>query len=145
MENENDLKFWLGIKIWCIISIIGSSLSALVSLYFGFYSVATICTGTVILYVWLLLSKKRITFYLILFVAIVRIIIGLIILKEPKLILGSGNSLITYAFLYKYWKQMKQLCIARTLLFCSKGTCFWIKSQFCGFTAIKNYHHTDSR
>lgn len=107
MENESDLKFGLGIKIWCIISIIGSSLSALVNSYLGLYSVGAICTATVILYIWLLLSKKRITFYLILLVAIVRVIIGLIVLKEPKLILGLGNSLITYAFLYKYWKQMK--------------------------------------
>lgn len=107
MENENDLKFGLGIKIWCVISIIGSALSALVNLYLGIYSVAAICTGTVILYSWLLLSKKRIAFYLLLLIAIVRLLINLVVFKEPKFILGLGNVLITYAFLYKYWKQMK--------------------------------------
>lgn len=107
MENENDLKFGLGIKIWCIIQILGSSISVLVNLSLGFYSVAAIYTGTVILYIWLLLSKKRLAFYLLLLLAIVHLLIDLIVFKEPKLILGLGNFLITYAFLYKYWKQMK--------------------------------------
>lgn len=107
MEIENELKFGLGIKIWCIISILGSSLSTIVNLYVGIYSVAAICAATVLLYVWLLLSKKRIAFYLILAVAIVRVVIGLVVFLDPKLILGLGNCLITYAFLHKYWKQMK--------------------------------------
>ncbi|WP_312502252.1 hypothetical protein [Lacrimispora sp.] len=106
MENEGSLKFGLGIKIWCIISILGSTISALVNLNIGFYSVTAICIGTVILYVWLLFKKKRIVFYLMLIVAIVRLIIGLVAFKDPSLILGLGNPLITYAFLHKYWKQM---------------------------------------
>lgn len=107
MENENVLKFGLGIKIWCVISILGSIFSSLTNLIYANYSVAVACIATVIFYIWLLLSKKRIAFYLIVFVAVARLIIDLIVLKTPMAFLGLGNCLITYAFLHKYWKQMK--------------------------------------
>ncbi len=107
MENQNVVKFGIGIKIWCIISVLGSTISAIVNLSLAIYSVTAICTASVILYIWLLLNKKHIAFYLLLIVAIVRLIIDIIVFKSPQAVLGLVNPLITYAFLHKYWKQME--------------------------------------
>lgn len=106
--NENKLVLGTGVKVWSIICIIASTFTAFINLASGAYDLAIIGIGCVIAYAWLLISKKRLAFYLIVILIILILVLNIVEYKISLYASLSGllNPIITYALLSKYWKQM---------------------------------------
>ena len=107
--NEETLVLGKGIKIWSIICIVLSLITAVVNCTLGFFDLAAIGVACVLAYVWLLVQKRKIAFYSI--VALVLIIMVLNVVRYDVSLVSSLsgllNPIVTFALLSKYWKQMK--------------------------------------
>lgn len=107
--NEETLVFGKGIKIWSIICIVLSALTLIVNFTLGFFDMAVIGVAVCAAYILLLVKKKKIAFYAIVVCTIIIMILNVAIHNVGIIasLAGIINPIVTFAFLSKYWKQMK--------------------------------------
>jgi len=106
--EESKVTFGTGIKVWSVLCIAAGSLTAILNLVSGNYLMAI--TGIIfpVCYIWLLIGKKRLAFFLIVAVATVGCALNIAVYNVNIIIalLGFVNPLITFVLLSKYWHQM---------------------------------------
>lgn len=106
--EEKKLTLGIGIKVWGILCIVLSVITAVINITLG--NVILFILGILVsaAYVWLLTSKKRLAFYLIVLFVIAVMIVNIVVYHTSIVTSLSGilNPVITYALLIKYWKDM---------------------------------------
>lgn len=107
--EENKKLFGTGIKVWSILCIVAGVFGAISNFALGAIVMAIVGLAVPGLYIWLLIGKKRLTFYLIIAAVAIIFVLNIALYKANFVIalLGFVNPLITYAFLSKYWREMK--------------------------------------
>ena len=107
--NEEAIVFGKGIKIWSIICIVFSALAIIANCTIGFFDLAVIGIAGCVAYILLLIKKRKIAFYAIIVLTIITMVLNVAIhdIGIITSLTGLINPIITFAFLSKYWKQMK--------------------------------------
>lgn len=107
--NEEVLVFGKGIKIWSIICIVLSALTAIVNCTLGFFDLAVIGAAGCVAYALLLIKKTKIAFYAIVVCVIIIMVLNVVVYHVGIISSMAGliNPIVTFCFLSKYWKQMK--------------------------------------
>ena len=104
---DSSFKFGIDVKIWCSLCILAN----LCSIFLSQHSVIGILTT--ILFILLLITKGKITFYLLSIMYIVLPLLTGIIVRYPILLLivsfikDSITPAITFIILKKYWRYMR--------------------------------------
>lgn len=107
--NEEDLVFGVGIKIWCVFCILGSTLALIFNCIAGAFDMTVLNVAGITIFVLLLVKKKKVIFYALLALAIIVCVLNLVKYNVGIVSALSGllNPIITFAFLSKYWNQME--------------------------------------
>ncbi len=102
------MVFGKGIKIWCILCIIISALASILNCVVGVYDLGILGLVSCVVYIMLLVQKKKIAFYSIIVLAIIILVLNMVKYNVGILsaLTGLFNPIITFVFLSKYWKQM---------------------------------------
>ena len=106
--SENKVKFGMGIKIWSAFCIISSVLTIAINMIAGGYVLAVMGILGVAAYIWLLIGKQKMAFYLIACVSVGVMVCNLALYKVNifSSLLGLVNPVITYVLISKNWGEM---------------------------------------